>query len=70
VDISDGDVVMLMGIFGQAVVGPIETARHTDSAFCRTTVGGKFNEVLATKHQTMHEISLLEHVVVQHAEQI
>jgi hypothetical protein len=42
-------VIMLMGIFGQAVLGLCERARRSDSTCCRTTVGGKLNEVLATK---------------------
>jgi hypothetical protein len=32
---------MLMGMFGQGVLGLCELARRTDSACCRTTVGGK-----------------------------
>jgi hypothetical protein len=42
-------MIMLLGIFGQAVLGLCECARRTDSAFCRTTVDGKLIEVLATR---------------------
>jgi hypothetical protein len=42
-------MIMLMGIFGQAALGLSERARRTDSACCRTTVGGKLNAVLATR---------------------
>jgi hypothetical protein len=42
-------MIMLMAIFGQAVLGLCELARQTDSACCRTTVGGKLNEVLGTR---------------------
>jgi hypothetical protein len=42
-------MIMLMGIFGQPALGLCERARRTDSACCRTTVGGKLNEVLATR---------------------
>jgi hypothetical protein len=42
-------MLMFMAIFGQAVLGLCELARRTDSACCRTTVGGKLNEVLATR---------------------
>jgi hypothetical protein len=41
-------MTMLMGIFGQAVLRLSERPRLPDSACCRTTVGGKLNEVLAT----------------------
>jgi hypothetical protein len=41
---------MLMRIFGQGDLGLCERARHTDSACCRTTVGGKLNELLATRY--------------------
>jgi hypothetical protein len=39
-------MTMLMAILGQANIGLCERARWTDSACCRTTVGGKLNEVL------------------------
>jgi hypothetical protein len=42
-------MIMLMGIFGHDVLGLWERARRTDSACCRKTVGGKLNEVLATR---------------------
>jgi hypothetical protein len=55
-----------MGIFGQALLGLCESARCTDSACCRTTVGGKLNEVLTTRwKKTKYAISLLKLVVVQ-----
>jgi hypothetical protein len=41
--------IMLMGISGQAVLGLCGRARHTDSTCCRTTVGCKLNEALATR---------------------
>jgi hypothetical protein len=41
--------IMLRGIFRQAVLGLCERAHHTESACCRTTAGGKLNEVLATR---------------------
>jgi hypothetical protein len=40
---------MLMAMFGHAVLGLCERARRTDSAYCRTTVGSKLNEVSATR---------------------
>jgi hypothetical protein len=40
-------MIMLMGIFGQTVLGLCERAYRTDSAFCKTTVGGILNEVVA-----------------------
>jgi hypothetical protein len=54
---------MLMGIFGQAVLGLCERARRTDSACCTATRGGKLIRILPQdKHQIMYAISL--HVVV------
>jgi hypothetical protein len=40
---------MLMGSFGQAVLGLRKREHCTDSACCRATVGGKLNELLATR---------------------
>jgi hypothetical protein len=55
---------MPMGIFGQAVLGLYERAGYTDSACCRTTVGGKLNKVFATIWKlNMYAISLLKHGV-------
>jgi hypothetical protein len=47
-------LIVLMAFFGQAVVRlyefiAFEHACRTDSACCRTTVGGKLNEILATR---------------------
>jgi hypothetical protein len=56
---------MLMGIFGHAVLGLCKRAHWTDSACCRTTWGGKLNDVWPQdEHQTMYAMSLLKHVVV------
>jgi hypothetical protein len=62
-------MIMLKGIFVQAVSGLCECALRTDSACCRTTVGGKLNEVWPQdEHQIMHEIRLLKHVVLRKSE--
>jgi hypothetical protein len=61
---------MRMGIFGQAVLGPYERARHTDSACCRTTVGGKLNEVLATQCTSNYVCNQLVETSCRCAEQI
>jgi hypothetical protein len=53
-----------MGILGQAVFRLCERACRTDSACCRTTVGGKLNGILATRCQNMYAISLPKHVVL------
>jgi hypothetical protein len=42
-------IIMLMATVWQAFLGLCERARWTDSACCRTTVGGKLNQVLATR---------------------
>jgi hypothetical protein len=59
-----------MGIFRKAVLpvgSPVELckrAHHTESACCRTTVGGKLNELLATRGTSnIYVISLLIHVL-------
>jgi hypothetical protein len=56
-------MIMLMAIFGHAVLGLCERARRT--ACFRTAEGGKLNEVSPQdEHQTMHAIGLWKHVVV------
>jgi hypothetical protein len=42
-------MIMPLATFGLAVLGLCEHACQTDSACCMTTVGGKLNEVLATR---------------------
>jgi hypothetical protein len=40
---------MLVGMFGQAVLGLGERARHTDSAYVQVNSRGNLNEVSATR---------------------
>jgi hypothetical protein len=42
-------MIMLMATFGHYVLGLCKRARSIDSAYCRTTVGSKLNEVSATR---------------------